>query len=486
MAIYKRSSRGLWLPGGQPKIDWSNPITAGLVGCWVVTGEGGANPVIRDLVTQGVLTSIKAAKPTILSGPFGPQAIDGGALANGAGWQGVAQQSQKAVSAFSILWSGSITTGSGAFPPFLSVGQGSGASGYTMALRRNSNIMSLSWFNGGSFINIDTGIVSNGFYSVLGSVKLGANALIYRNGLFTSSTPAAAGTLTYNPPDSIAVGAFSSGVGVTQNAGGKMSVGLLWNRQLNSGESALISADPTNFLAFPGDMNSLLLGGAAMAAFLASLSDGSITSDGFSVFMNSSGLLSDASLTSDLLSQNLSAASAMHDTSATSDTTSSAAGMSAALSDTAATSDVISGVLLAAALLSDNSATSDLFALLSSGSFVFNFSDSVSTSDSFASTAQLVASILDSAAASDLLIPTISVSISDTATTSDSLSSIASFMATLQDAIDTSDIVAFTGIVALLAEFVLPAALAMLERTGEAAIVNRIGKVAAISRIGKA
>lgn len=67
-----RPKRGLYVPPGQPTIDWSNPITNGLVYAGVVTGADGKN-TITDLVSGGVATaSLTTSK--ILAGPAGMMA----------------------------------------------------------------------------------------------------------------------------------------------------------------------------------------------------------------------------------------------------------------------------------------------------------------------------------------------------------------------------------------------------------------------------
>ena len=108
----KRPHRGLFFPSGTPIIDWDNPITAGLVGCYVVTAEGGALGIIRCLVTDNILTNTYLQSPgttlaSIKSGPIGMQALDNDSSGNGSGFGGPLPPGQQ-VQNYSVLWAGTI------------------------------------------------------------------------------------------------------------------------------------------------------------------------------------------------------------------------------------------------------------------------------------------------------------------------------------------------------------------------------------------
>lgn len=266
--LQRGAPRGLTLPSGTPRIDWGNPITRGLVGCWVPTGEGGAVPIIRDLVTQTFLEP--AGSPTIQATPYGLAACDAGY----AGWTAYTPTSQKPTSAFSLLWFGSLRgTSYYGYPSLLGLSYGSGnSSPYNCAaIQRTGNQFELAWNNSSSQVSptFSTPSVSSGAYSLLGTVKLGGSYAVYLNGTTLLTGSAAAGTISYAGAgiDQIGVGVLPSS---TNNyAGAGMCIGLLWNRQLTPGESATISADPTNFLIYPeDDLWSMLVGYSASAPFI--------------------------------------------------------------------------------------------------------------------------------------------------------------------------------------------------------------------------
>ena len=101
LLLPKKSPRGLYLPPGVPRIDWTNPITEGLIGCWVATGEGGAgSPILRDLVTQTTLAPTNSVN--FLNTQCGLVAKDNAV----GGWSAVAQPTQMPTLAVSMMWFG--------------------------------------------------------------------------------------------------------------------------------------------------------------------------------------------------------------------------------------------------------------------------------------------------------------------------------------------------------------------------------------------
>lgn len=385
----KRSPRGLWLPGGQPTIDWTNPITAGLVGCWVVTGEGGPNPFIRDLVTQNIVAAVGVGA-TIQSGTTGMQACDNNVARFGANLP----VSQTPPSAFSILWFGSILGASGT-NPFLIGAIGTGGDPWGL-YRSSAQGVSLITNNAGSNVILaSTTILSaaaSGNYCVLGSATSGL-ALLYKNGvLITSSNPTISSITSVLPK--LFIGATSIGGGHA-NAG--MSVGLLWNRQLTPGESALISADPTNFLLFPGDqMQNYRVGVAALAAVLAAVST---TTSALTTAIQMQAAPAAASVVSAamLTSIRLAAALASVSTAAASITTAIPL-LAAAASAAATTAALTTNIVLQAAATSAATANATLTALMSAAASAVS-----SASGSLTTAIRLAASMFSAAIGSGTL-----------------------------------------------------------------------------------
>ena len=256
-----RPSRGLFLPGGVPKIDWTNPLTKGLIGCWVATGEGGGVPVIRDLVSQTFLSP--TGSPSIVATGIGMQAKD--TASNG--WTQSTLASHRPTTAFSVLWMGSIY-GAGVnatyFPGLIA--------GYTNTtftspalswglVRRGSPNIYLYWNNGTSQnIEAVSSLTSGswGSYCYVGTMSAGNNAYIYKNGILVQSGAAPAGSITYGATAITAVGIAPGAITSYTNAG--LCVGMLWNRQISHGEAAQLGVNPTAFLLYPTDLTRGLLG----------------------------------------------------------------------------------------------------------------------------------------------------------------------------------------------------------------------------------
>ncbi len=260
MAFF-RPKRGLWLPGGTPAIDWTNQITDGLIACWVATGEVG-NSFIRDYVSQSLLPA--AGTPVIKSAAIGMQAID----ASGSNWYGPTASSHKPTVAFSVLWFGTFYGGgnnSGVHPALFAMypnnSNGSPFLGPGFCQTGVNTAIEFTYNNTSSFQQTSpSGLVSAGVpVCLLGSANLGGKEYVFKNGLLVSNVSALTGSaISYGATARTAIGAGSQGGGA--NAGGGMCLGLLWNRQLTLGESALISADPTNFLMFPQDYVRTIVG----------------------------------------------------------------------------------------------------------------------------------------------------------------------------------------------------------------------------------
>lgn len=258
--LIRRSPRGLWLPGGQPQIDWTNPIAQGLVGCWVTTGEGGAAPVIRDLVSQIRLPS--SGTPRVVAGPAGMEAQD---LSGSSGYWGSTAAgtagypvSQQPTTAASCLWFGRAIAA---------------VSGNTALICDSSTTLQSNWgfirntsagqvlycYNElGAQVTYSSALVTGGYSALLGSAGP-AGGQIWQSGVRKAVTATAMAANSYSS-HSIWVGKQPNGGSF---AGAGMCVGALWNRQLTPGESSRISADPTNFLVFPGDLAWAQMGGFA-------------------------------------------------------------------------------------------------------------------------------------------------------------------------------------------------------------------------------
>jgi hypothetical protein len=459
----KRPVRGLILPGGTPSIDWSNPITAGLVGCWVTRGEGGANPVIRDLVTQIKLTATNGATAaSVVGGSPGLVAKDNGASY----WSALAPVSQRPVKAFTMLWFGSIL-GTTTLTPELFAEQTIPGGSHMFGLYRNGNATGLNLItnNGGASVIIaGTGFFSGATpatYCALGSITSGGTAFIYRNGsLFTS---AAAGTvaISSDATSTILVGTNKQ-AGAYPNAG--MSVSLLWNRQLSPGESALISADPTNFLVFPGDLPVGLLGGKTSQALLAALAEAAAAVDSISTTAQFQSAISESAAAIDAISaaaqflasisESTSAAdvttaqaafaSALTETGSAADTTTATAQFLSALAEAGAATDTLTGSAGYTASLTAPAAATD--AVSAAVDLIAALTEAASAADVVTAAAGYLATITEAAAAGDAIATSqqLLASLVEAANATDSISATQQFLAALAESATASDAIAAT------------------------------------------
>jgi hypothetical protein len=250
MAKILRRPRGLWLPGGKPSINTNEPMTGGLQGCWVATGENG----IRDLVTGTVLAP--TGTPSIVAAATGMQAKD--TASNG--WTLTAAASQRPTTAVSIMWMGQIY-GAGVnatyYPAFIACyfNNVSGNPTYCWSLvHRATNNLYLYW-NNGTAQNINAtpffNAAASAPYCIIGTVSPGNNAYIYKNGILAQSGAAASGAITYGATATIGIGIYPGNI--TSFANGGMSIGAMWNRALSPGECNILGNDPTRILSFPAD-----------------------------------------------------------------------------------------------------------------------------------------------------------------------------------------------------------------------------------------
>lgn len=254
--------RGLRLPGGVPVIG-SRPINAGLVGCWGALGEGGAVPVVRDLVSNTLL--LPTGSPTMVNGPIGMY----GRATNANYWSGAPTPAQQVAKQFTLMWFGSwlgAVTGSG--NPQIVFGCQGTLYCWALYITSGSNL-GLECNNGtGNFSAVGTNPFPSttlGHYCVVVTCLLGqaSNAAsFYFNGRFVNSagnSTGGTGSIAYTGTPLVYFGA-SSGSYYTNGT----YLTAIWNRVLSPGDAAALSADPTMGLDYPDDdLWSLVVGKAA-------------------------------------------------------------------------------------------------------------------------------------------------------------------------------------------------------------------------------
>lgn len=279
--LIAQQRRGLRLPGGTPTIDWTNPLTAGLVGCYVVTGEF-SNQIIRDLVTNTILTKAAGAS-VIRAGAAGMIASD--VIAGG--WSGTMPANQKvslgygppdSQTVWSISWMGQATAASGGSsdPALLFSGRYTNATTspfVTWGVGRGSNsslddtAFGYCYNDSANFLyNFVTGFFNasnNGVYCGVVTFKMGGASKIFKNGNLMNTQTAGTGQTTYGTSPQVAIGCYPTG-GDDVIPGVATMLGCIWNRYMNDSEASFLSTEPTAFLRFPGDFPNRTLSGASI------------------------------------------------------------------------------------------------------------------------------------------------------------------------------------------------------------------------------
>lgn len=249
---------------GLPIIDWSHPLTAGLLACYVpvggyfipnLTGLGG-NLVVRPASTLG-------ASPegiTLVSGAV----TNAGASAN-------APASFQVTNGSSLYWRGTpLGAESGAGPTLIGVATGNGSSpfdAYTIDIPSAlADWVQPGWNSGGSFSNVQVNVGFSAYNSIksLGvTFQPNGNVITYGAGASLNSTSFGASAPTYSTPH-ILLGCHDTVTTRYTNAG--CLIGMIWGRVLTATEMLRLHFDPYCFLIFPEDRVFASLARAAAVA----------------------------------------------------------------------------------------------------------------------------------------------------------------------------------------------------------------------------
>lgn len=230
-------------PGPNLTIDWSHPLTRGLIGAFVPGVMGGVN-----LTGQCPPLAIKTATDTRKTTQEGPSWTT---TADSAGLFGASCPAAfKTWTQFSIYWRGFFTSyttnntkvfgiefdniGS---TPFAVASLGYGGS-------TGTNFVA-EWNTAGTYTH-DVGVaLTAGMQGMCGTFKVGGNVVLYKNGIvvdttaFGASNPTNAGSSLIN---------FQTANGNAGNFSGSGNVGYMWNRELSAAEVTLLDSDPYAFL----------------------------------------------------------------------------------------------------------------------------------------------------------------------------------------------------------------------------------------------
>lgn len=256
-------TRRFWglIPPGLPVINWGNPITTGLITCFVPSASPNSK-IIYDLTYRSnpVTLQASAAYSTWNEGV----GLIGTVASSGA--EATASSNlllTGAAPGVSLFWRGTVL----ALGLTKNVGQSSQLIGLTydnagsspffacsiIAAVSSTNDAGLMWDVAGvsAKSSATTVPVAGAVVSYGGTLLVGGNALFYVNGALFNSTAFGASNITYGTAPQLCFGTDSStGTGFTNAIS---SIACIWNRALSASEMASLGNDPYQMLIFPND-----------------------------------------------------------------------------------------------------------------------------------------------------------------------------------------------------------------------------------------
>jgi hypothetical protein len=249
-----------------PRIDWTNSLTHGLVGCYLpgtfggmpigvgptlARGDGGAGSRVMTKEGYGYKTAT-AATNTGFIGPA-PTSFTG--------------------SAFSVYWRGVLLGTADDFTSLVGVTYTNADSDpfevHSLCVDQGVSATNISaqWntaatYTLGTFVNTTSSRNKN--IGLCGTFLAGGNAVLYIGGVSVASDVFGAGAPTVSGPQ-IVINQYVPGTGRSPNA--TCNLVFFWNRQLLATEVLQLELSPHAFLIYPEeDMIALMVGAAAAAA----------------------------------------------------------------------------------------------------------------------------------------------------------------------------------------------------------------------------
>jgi len=249
-----------------PRVDWSNPLTDGLIGCYL----------------PGTLQGIPIVGPKLSQGDGGPGSRV--VLKEGYAYRSNTTGSNTGLittapaaytgSAFSCYWRGRINGAPGdTFPSLIGVTYTNSDTNpfYGRMIAGDSSdylAIGCRWNNAGTLASPTTAIDVTGSYgaqpfSLCGTFLTGGNSILYKNGVSAASDAFGAGAPSFSGPQ-LFINQYVPGTPRTVNA--DCSLALFWNRQLSASEVLQLDKNPYQFLIYPEeDMLVTLVGAAAVS-----------------------------------------------------------------------------------------------------------------------------------------------------------------------------------------------------------------------------
>jgi hypothetical protein len=260
MQIPVRPFKARLIRAGIPRIDWHHPLTFGLVGCWLPGLTRGYD------LTDNCSPMAYSTSGTIQS--FGSE-IEGSVLPGGQTttegniYSVVAPSVFKGWNNFSLYYRGVLHGTAGnqfnyllyiafdngnATPPYeiCSIGDPNSAGALTT--------VSVNWNNsGGEQKGTGVDFTGNSLISCLGTLTVGGNNILYRDGLQVASNAwntGGTGQATTSATTAIQINGWTFG---GRFASPSCYMACAWNRTLSAAEAQYLDADPYGFLIWPED-----------------------------------------------------------------------------------------------------------------------------------------------------------------------------------------------------------------------------------------
>jgi hypothetical protein len=249
MAVLRRANFGhrgfnpRQAPTVPAEIDRQHPLANGLT-IYLLPQVGGTS--IRNLT--GLTADLPAFSPSQAVFGMGPRGLEAQSPIVQSYWSGPTLTSSVGVNSGSIWFYGrQVSAYSGTWNiPLIGVTYDNIDSDpyYALSLHRmgsDAGAVELV-YNNSSYNSINTGITSIPAGTPLnyfGTVRLGGNAVFYRDGQLYSNTAAPAGTISITNTALTLVGNVAAGF-----TGAGMVAGAVWSRELSAGEVAWMSAEP--------------------------------------------------------------------------------------------------------------------------------------------------------------------------------------------------------------------------------------------------
>jgi hypothetical protein len=270
LALTRRNRQRL--AAGIPRIDWTNPLTRGLVSCYL-PGQG-----FFDICGVGprlTLTSTFSYGNSVEGLAFGSATAAAGAV-------GSVPPALQATTRLTFYWRGVMASATLTNAEIMVLSyNNSWTAPFGITLRANTSNLFLGWNNNGSFssITLATTWATNVVTSVAFTLRTGGSAIGYKNGVSLGSSSAGTGPITYAASPKLC---FNNNPAFSGNSNCYALMGLVWNRDLSAREIQALDRDPYQFLIFPEDILSARLVGRsgalwARAAFFSGARLGPLT-----------------------------------------------------------------------------------------------------------------------------------------------------------------------------------------------------------------